>query len=277
VRRLEPRTFRLILIATIAISCATAPSEHGGPSITGVVPAEGPAGAETDITISGRDLEPAMFTNASCGGGALDMDTGFDAVLSSDGPYEFALFRIEWISSTEITAVVPSDLAADTYDLTLTDPRGRVVVLESAFRITEVTGSDSDADTDVDGDSDSDTDYDFTCFEPDECVETCGTPCSMLCDTTEFCKLNCNGGGCDFVCDGSGDCDLDCHQEGGCTATHTGTGLLDVKCAAGDCQISCPGTGGCYVDCDAMTCEITDCPQPVETCGDGLACNTPCP
>jgi hypothetical protein len=254
-----------------AYACATAPSDGDGPIVDDVYPEQGPAGEEQEITITGRDMEPALYTNAACGGQSVVVDEEFDAILADSSPYQFELIRVTWVSSGEITAVVPNTVPAGTYDLTLIDPRGRVVTYEAAYTIDIGDGSGSDADTDYDSDE-----YDYYCPAPEECVETCNDPCSMLCDTIEFCKLNCNGGGCDFVCDGTGDCDLDCHQEGGCTATHTGTGLFEVKCAAGDCQVSCPGPGGCLVDCAAETCEITDCPVAVETCGFVLACNTSC-
>lgn len=272
----SPALPRLLLVAVLAAAaaayaCATAPSDGSGPAVEDVYPAQGPEGQEQQITISGRDMEPALFTNAACGGQGVEVDDEFDAILVDTSPHEFELIRVTWVSSGEIRAVVPDDVPVGYYDLTLIDPRGRVVTFEGAYEVEVGDGSDADSDTDFDSD-----DYDYYCPEPEECVETCNDPCSMLCDTSAFCKLNCNGGGCDFVCDGSGDCDLDCQQYGDCTAILGGEGLLDVKCAAGGCQVSCPGPGGCLVDCTAATCEINDCPVAVETCGNVLACNTDC-
>ncbi len=108
----------LLIAAGLAAGCSA-----GGPILTAVSPACGPAATETTIQIQGERLSPPRVDLATA------RASTYRAAL--DGT---PLLAVSWRSATELSAVVPAGLPAGVHRLSVDDPRGAVLDLPNAYR-----------------------------------------------------------------------------------------------------------------------------------------------
>jgi hypothetical protein len=147
--RPTPTSISLLAIQLLlAAGCATAPSETRDVEIVSVDPEEVVAGEQARITIEGNGFQPALYRNVNCYGTSIEVDDVFTVSLGDAPMYDVTL-----IDSEHLEADVPDDLPADTYTVTVIDPRGESAVLEAAFTVTAASDSDTDIDTDTDSDT----------------------------------------------------------------------------------------------------------------------------
>jgi hypothetical protein len=128
-----PRTWTSVAPIVVVAASACTWSAPGGPALTGVAPAEAPNHVEVALSISGRDLEPAVEVDFD-DPGASTVDSGFTAALVA-GTKRIALTSVRRVSSSELRATLPPGGDPGAYALEVRDPEGRVTRLPAAFLI----------------------------------------------------------------------------------------------------------------------------------------------
>jgi hypothetical protein len=126
----------LAVLGAAALACQELPE---GPSPERVVPSVGRRDMATAVSIRGRGffvVPRANFDDPQASGSS----STFAARL---GPHR--LTAVTWVGPGELTAVVPAGLPAASYDLVVTDPRGREGFLPRAFSVTSELDAGPDA------------------------------------------------------------------------------------------------------------------------------------
>jgi hypothetical protein len=113
-------------------------------AVTAVVPTEGYNDSAIDIAVQGGPFRPSYTIDTGSGHGSIDLGA-FSAFISpspspspspsgaSNGVRQVAVASLTWRSQTELAGTLPASLPAGSYDLTVRDPRGQMVVLPNAF------------------------------------------------------------------------------------------------------------------------------------------------
>jgi hypothetical protein len=107
-------------------------------TVTAVSPDRAFNDAATEVDIEGGPFRPAFSFDTAAG--AANAESGaFSAVLTtaaSDATMtrlSIPLGGVKWLAPTQLEAIVPASVAAGTYDVSVTDPRGRESTLPGAF------------------------------------------------------------------------------------------------------------------------------------------------
>ena len=140
------RCYLPVLAAVLSTACSP---DLPGIAVSGVDPAWGYNGDETDVTISGD----AFYPRVQAGSGAhSEVDRQYEAWLvddADDGERLYALERVALVSYQALEASVPANLGAGVYGLEVLSPGGERARMDEAFTVTS-TRADSLA---VDADS----------------------------------------------------------------------------------------------------------------------------
>jgi hypothetical protein len=117
-------------LGCVALLCAgCAETSPGAPAVRSITPSQGPDNATTQVTIGGEGFLPRVVTDfARKEASKID-----ETYLAKIGASE--LTGVTRSDDATLTATVPSGLTAGVYDLTITDPYGREVVLKDAYTV----------------------------------------------------------------------------------------------------------------------------------------------
>ena len=130
----QPAARLAVAVALALAACGGQDTVLPAPSISAVRPACGDAAATTTVSIEGAmPASPELSFSAP---GSSRLDTVYRAWIArpgSNNPVE--LTNVTWKSATELSAVVPLGLAADSYTVTLQGPTGAQGTLPGAFRV----------------------------------------------------------------------------------------------------------------------------------------------
>ncbi len=119
--------------AALALACART-ATSSGPQPIAIQPAQGTGMAPLPVEISGQRFEAAVTTDFAGGKGAVD--AGFRAdLVPAGGGAPVALSAVTFTPRRTLEAVVPAGISRGSYDLVVTDPRGRSGTLAQAFRV----------------------------------------------------------------------------------------------------------------------------------------------
>lgn len=112
----------------VALACARTSAPPGAPLPRAVEPKGTYFGTGPAVVLHGEGFTPAAMQRIN-GGGEIEVDANFRAFL---GLLELA--DVRWVDSHTLTAVVPPDLAAGTYGLSVEGPYGRGTA-DGVFRV----------------------------------------------------------------------------------------------------------------------------------------------
>ncbi|HVZ74416.1 MAG TPA: IPT/TIG domain-containing protein [Polyangia bacterium] len=127
-----PASARVGVASLFALTCTSAEAPVG---VTGVSPAEAFNDKDVPVVIAGGPFRPAYDIDTTAGS-ATAQQGAFGGVLSPSSGFgpQYAVDGLTWLSSTELAAVVPSDIVEGVYDLEVRDPRGVAGTLTGGYR-----------------------------------------------------------------------------------------------------------------------------------------------
>ena len=119
----------MALAAAAAVALACSKGSDAGPRLRSIEPAQGAAGTAVTVRIEGEGLEPHVLTDYGDEGASL-VDTRFQAWLGTS-----RLRDVRPTGDGSLSATVPEDLPAGTYELAVEDPGSARATLPAAFRV----------------------------------------------------------------------------------------------------------------------------------------------
>lgn len=134
-------TWRCTATAVVALCGAGVACSAGNEpaaDITSVSPASAYNDVALSLVITGGDFRPAYEFDTISGAAIVRADA-FSGVLApaasapNPGPGPVALASISWEAAQRLEAGLPAGVAAGSYDVTITDPRGNVSTLPGGF------------------------------------------------------------------------------------------------------------------------------------------------
>ena len=109
---------RSSVLFALALACARTSAPPGAPVPSAVEPKGTYLGTGPAVVLHGQDFTPAAVQRLN-GGSEIEVDAVFRAFLGN-----VELEDVSWVDSHTLTAVVPPDLAAGTYALSVEGPYG---------------------------------------------------------------------------------------------------------------------------------------------------------